>query len=536
MAVAALSLVLGACTAGGVTGQAAQATPVAAASAAPVPAGLESFYNQEVSWAPCEDDDTFHCATVKVPLDYDNPAGQSIDLALKKLPSTSGHPIGSLLVNPGGPGGSGIELVSQGPAAFSEKLRAGFDIIGFDPRGVGASTPLTCLSKQEMDEIIQESTGQDSQGTQAGATQEDEGVSEEITAESAIEEGRTTASSCEMNSSVPEIIDHMDTDSVARDLDVLRALADDERLYYLGTSYGTFLGTRYAELFPANVGRMVLDSAVDPSLGMSELGLGQATAMEASLRTYVETCQAGSSCPLDGDVDAGMARLRELIDSANDSPLPTDEPGVAVDGATIQATLIDLMYDDYAWGDLTAALTEAIDEGKATQLAALAEPPSTETDPQAAAEAQAQAAANEPAINAVDCLDYPVEGDRAQWDEQAEEIKRSAPTVGDGLGYNQAFCQGWGRQSERQPAAARAAGAAPILVVGVTGDPATPYQWAQALASQLESGHLLTVEGNGHGAYMRTGECVDTAVDAYLLRGELPKEGLTCTADTNAAS
>lgn len=497
------------------------------ASPAAVPHGLEAFYTQSVSWQACEDDDDFQCATVAVPLDYDDPAGATIDLALRKLPASSGEPIGSLLVNPGGPGGSGIAQVSEGAASFSANLRAGFDLIGFDPRGVGASTPLVCLTTQE---IAQTAEAAQSPSASDPAEESDDG---EVSASALAEEGRQIAADCEHNSEVPGIIDHMDTSSVARDMDVLRALAGDSRLYYLGTSYGTYLGARYAELFPANVGRMVLDSAQDPSLSNEQQTVDQAEARERTLRAYIEQCQQGRDCPLTGGVDQGVRQLHELVERADTAPLPTDYPGVSLDGQTILGIIGDLMYDSSSWPYLTEALTAAIKDDDATELALLGEPGANglaETTEEAwdYAVSTANAAAN----YAVDCLDYPVQGDESQWDANAATIEEVAPTLGRGLRYPEAFCNGWGHHGDHEPAEVTAPGVPPILVIGITVDPATPYQWSQALAAQLESGRLLTVEGSGHGAYMHLGgACVDTAVDSYLLRGELPAEGTTCRGD-----
>lgn len=536
VAVTSLCLALSACTASTSSNSSARATPVAETSAPPIPAGLESFYGQKIDWSACEDEASFQCATAQVPLDYANPTGQTIDIALKKLPSTSGEPIGTLFVNPGGPGGSGVEHVSAGEAAFSADLRSNFDIIGFDPRGVGASAPLTCLSPEEIDQAAKAATGQAASSADDSASKRNK----EESVQASIQDGQETAAKCEQNSSVPGIIDHMDTASVVQDLDILRATSGDPRLYFMGASYGTYLGARYAEMFPANVGRMVLDSAQDPSLQNAQIGLDQAAAIEGSVRTYVEHCQAGEDCPLTGTPDEGLSQLRALIDNANVTPLPTSQEGVTVDGATISSTLVQLMYDDSTWDTLTSALRAAMRNNDGTELSALATAAEgggdAEQDPEKAAQAQAQKAANESAMSAIDCLDYPVRGDQAQWDEQAATIKETAPTVGQGLGYRDAFCQGWGHSTDHEPAAVRAEGSAPILVVGITGDPATPYHWSQALASQLESGRLLTVEGNGHGAYRLKGACVDNAVDSYLLRGELPDEGTTCKAEPAAAA
>ncbi len=527
--VVAACLALPACALGGAVPP--SVVPVDARSAAPVPAGMESFYQQKVDWRPCEDDSSLQCASVEVPLSYDDPSGRRIDLALKKLPSTSGRPIGTLLTNPGGPGASGLDYVGE-EGAFSDALRSAYDIVGFDPRGVGQSAPLTCLSPQEIDDTV--AAELESRGS--GSTAREENGTETETADSAEQAAADLAAKCQQHSPVPEIIDHMDTASVVRDMDVLRALTGDSRLHYLGFSYGTYLGSRYAEMFPANVGRMVLDSAQDPSQDHAENVVEQAEALEKSLHAYVRHCQAGEDCPLTGDEQAGVTQIGDLIRKAADNPLPVTK-GQPVDGTTLTSTLIDLMYDNSTWDLLTAALRRAVRDNDGTSLAVLGNPSLTdeETDPRELAEKEARRAANENAISAVDCLDYPVRGDRAQWDAQAQRIKEVAPTLGSGLAYPDAFCQGWGHHSDHQPGRIRAAGAAPILVVGITGDPATPYQWAKDLAAQLDSARLLTVEGNGHGAYNRKGACVTDAVDAYLLRGELPEKGLTCAEEVEQA-
>ncbi|MDU0348584.1 alpha/beta hydrolase [Actinomyces sp. MRS3W] len=516
------------------------ATPAAAVTAAPIPQGLESFYTQDVDWEECEGDADYQCAMVKVPLDYDDPTGQAIDLSLKKSPATDTNKIGTLFVNPGGPGGSGVELVGQGADAFSDDLRAHFDIIGFDPRGVGESTPLVCLSEEEINDAVESRVaGEDEGGSgDASPSNDDEEEAAAESAQASIAFGEELAASCEANSPVPGIIDHMDTGSVARDLDVLRGLAGDPQLYYFGTSYGTYLGARYADMFPANVARMVLDSAQDPSLTHGQLEADQAVSLEQSLRHYVEFCQSGEECPLSGDVDAGMAQIQALIERANISPLKAGDNGETITGTEISNVVGQLLYDDSVWGALHAAFTLAINEGDGSVFKllgeVLADPPEEDTDanPTKTAEAAVKNEANEPAMRAIDCLDYPVSGDQAEWDREAATTKEVAPVLGEGLSYGDAFCQGWGHNSDNQPAQLHAQGAAPILVIGITGDPATPYKWAEALASQLESGQLLTVNGNGHGAYLRKGECVDSAVDAYLLRGELIEEGLTCEAPT----
>lgn len=494
--------------------------PVAiSASAAPVPRGLEDFYLQKVTWQTCEDDEDYQCATVQAPLDYDDPAGDRIGLALKKLPASSGKPIGTLLVNPGGPGGSGLEYVGE-KETFSKDLRRSYDIVGFDPRGVGESTPVTCLSPEEISEAAE--AVKQGKSTQELEKEESTGK-EENSAEGAAESAKELARDCEENSA-KGLLDHVDTASVARDMDMLRALSGDSKLHYFGASYGTYLGARYAEIFPDNVGRMVLDSAQDPSLQQAQLRIDQAAALERTLDAYIESCQAGFGCPLTGDFEEGRAKLKEFVDRAKTEPVPVGETDRSLSAQDIVSGIGNLLYDDRVWPELNEALSKAMVDNDATALDALFNPEDPDEDPQEVA----RKFANQTADRAIDCQDYPVRGDQATWDAEAAAIKEAAPIMGEGLAYQDAFCQGWGHHSGHEPAEIKAAGAAPILVLGVTGDPATPYEWAQALAAQLESGRLVTVTGNGHGAYQRLGDCVNDAVDTYLLRGELPGEDLTC--------
>jgi len=309
---------------------------------------------------------------------------------------------------------------------------------------------------------------------------------------------------------------------VARDLDVLRALSGDEKLNYLGFSYGTYLGAHYADLFPANTGRMVFDGALDPSLSLGERGAGQAQGFESSLRTYVEQCQAGLAvrkgqrCPLTGDTDAGVQQIRDLITSANQSPLTTTDPNVTVDGSTVRVVVNRLLYSSEYWSLLTYALDQAITQQDGSYIQVLQ------------GQVAADGGSGAPTFYAVSCLDIPVQGDMASWEKQYQQNLQNSPTFGASLSNQDARCQAWGHNGTREPSPIHAKGAAPILVVGTTGDPATPYAWSQAMAEQLESSRLLTWEGNGHTAYGRSGTCIHSAVDGYLLNGTMPEPGTTC--------
>ena len=495
-----------------------KATPATASATATIPAGLESFYNQKVSWYACDKkgmgeatsgkDTGFTCAKVKVPLDYDNPGGETIEIAVKKR-AASEDSVGSLFVNPGGPGGSGIELVESAGSYFSKNLTSSYDVVGFDPRGVGASTAVDCLTDAELD--AERAGANDPATPSAAATQE---------------RAQKMGEACASKTSPAGLLDHIDTISAAKDLDILRAVDGQQALTYLGFSYGTYLGATYAELFPANTGRLVLDGAVDPSLSAADLSLGQAKGFEASLRAYVQNCQSSKlGCPLSGDVDSGVSQVREFLESTKAAPLPTSDDKRPLTYDLAVYGVLGSMYQTQLWPSLTLALSQAmgkVGSPDGSALLAIADAVSSRQSDGSYSGNGAEA------LMAVNCLDYPVQGDTSSWEEEAKAVNEASPTFGSQLLYPDAYCQGWGHTSSRKREKITASGAAPILVVGTTGDPATPYAWSEALADQLESGQLMTWKGNGHTAYGRSNDCVKKAVDTYLLNGTMPAKGLTC--------
>nr|WP_297994501.1 alpha/beta hydrolase [uncultured Actinomyces sp.] len=530
------------------------AGPAPAASSnskAAVPQGLESFYGQKVEWYDCvatagveksADKTGFQCAKVTVPLDYSQPDGQTIEIAMKKHLATGSAHRGTLFANPGGPGYSGVDMVENNETEFSPTLNQAYDIIGFDPRGVGSSTAITCddgagqqpagaaqggmgVDDPLPGSLIADAVGDDPTPFRDAQDPAAEGGAEgnisfptlidEITKDFKQEEAN-----CAAHTKPAGLLDHVDTVSVARDLDVLRALSGDQKLNYLGFSYGTYLGATYAELFPANTGRLVLDGAVDPSLSLGDRASGQAQGFETALRTYVQQCQSGQAvqegqgCPLTGDADAGVQQIRALITSADQTPLKTADPNVTVDGRTIRSVVRRFLYSSEYWPLLTYALDQAITQKDGSYIQLL--------------HGQVTAGGSTPTFYAVNCQDIPVQGDMTSWEKDYRQNLQSSPTFGASLSNQDARCQAWGHSGTREPAPIHAKGAAPILVVGTTGDPATPYAWAQALAEQLESGQLLTWEGDGHTAYGRSNDCVKKAVDTYLLNGTMPDKGLTC--------
>ena len=564
-----LAVLVGGCLSACGTGL-APAAGGSATVAGPIPSGLESFYRQAVNWYPCAATDgvekasektaqasasmtaaatasaqatatpssesatdatgtadsseetdtaTFSCAVITVPLDYANPKGETISIAVKKRAATGGHSQGALFINPGGPGDSGVSFAERASNAFSPDLLDAYDIIGFDPRGVGSSTAITCTSDDDSADSTAEpsASGEASASPSASAGTASSGDSFEEWSEATRQSFQDLTDQCAAGTKPAALLDHVDTVSAARDLDILRALAGQEKLNYLGFSYGTYLASVYAETFPGNTGRMVLDGAIDPALSLAEQGLGQAKGFEQALRTYVDYCQNSTGCPLSGGTDAGVQQIRDLITSANSTPLATGDPNRTVTGADIVAALSEYLYTtEQNWEPLNKALDQAINHRDGSAFADSEEQDTSSKDDGGGA------------FQAVTCLDYPVEGDKTTWAAQYEQAKREAPVFADSAVGMDLVCSVWGHNGTRKPTQIHARGAAPILVVGTTGDPATPYAWSKSLAEQLDSGQLLTWEGNGHTAYGGDASCVNDAVDAYLISGTMPEKGLTC--------
>lgn len=463
-----------------------------------VPEGLEEFYGQELAWESC---DGGECATLTVPINYEEPDGETIELALLRVPAGDSKE-GSLVVNPGGPGGSGVDYATQASMVVSGGVQDHYDIVGFDPRGVARSAPIECFDDSQMDDYL----GADPTPDDA----EEEAASTEML--------KSFAAACESNGG--ELLGHVSTVEVARDLDVLRAALGEDQLDYLGASYGTFIGATYAELFPAGVGRFVLDGAVDPTMSGKDMGLGQAAGFEQATREYVQSCIDGGDCPLGDDVDSGMAGITAFLDEldANPIPLEGDAAGELTEGWGVLGIIV-AMYDEGAWPILSQALRAAQD-GDPTTLMFLANIYAGRSSDGAYDGNSMQA------ITAVNCLDRAAEPELDP-EQVLAEFEEVAPTFGRYLAGDGA-CAYWPVEAQTVLDDYDAEGAAPIVVIGTTRDPATPYEWAVSLADTLSSGVLITYDGDGHTAYGRSNDCVDDAVDAYLLEGTVPEDGLSC--------
>ena len=496
------------------------------------PRGLERFYSQTISWEDCSNETTtFQCGTVTVPLDYEHPDGKTITIALKKLPASDGSAEhGSLFVNPGGPGISGVEAVEEKVSTFPEELRGAYDIIGFDPRGVGQSTPITCWTD---DEVNQSLNGKSNKIPEIMAT--DVLFSKDSSAQERIDRGAVNAARCAKHSQVPELLDHVGTRDVARDLDVLRATNGNTTLNYLGMSYGTYIGALYADLYPGRVGRLVLDSAMDPSKRSSdEVRVEQVTFKEGVLRRYVEHCQAQTGCPLTGSTDEAVAQLAAFVDGLDKNPLTAPDSDTTINTQEATDIILQLAVAQPDWEALTAMLTPAMSNHDGT-LMVKAKQGSNKSSTMTA-KAAISVANTMVASAAVICNDTPDTGATAsELDAQAAAEEKTYPFFGGASNAMEAYCRGWGHRGKTPPQETRAEGSAPILVVGITGDTQTLYSWSQNLTGQLDNNRLLTVGGYGHGAFNRNA-CATTAITGFLVNGTMPDEGTTCTADPQPAA
>jgi pimeloyl-ACP methyl ester carboxylesterase len=465
-------------------------------------AGASQPTGAGLDWQPCGD--AVECATLQVPLDHANPGADSIEIALVRMPA-SGERIGSLLVNPGGPGASGVDFVrDNATAVFSGDLLERFDIVGFDPRGVGASTPIECVDDATLDRLNANDPTPDDAAER----------------EALIEGAKEFVDACERQSG--NLLPYMTTEDAARDMEEIRKALGEDQLSYLGFSYGTFLGAEYANLFPERVRAFVLDGAVDPTQGFVESLETQGKGFADALERFLDNCDGRSTCVFNGG-----RNVRETFDqvmaSIDARPLPAEaigDPRLVGPGEAFTGVLAAL-YDQGSWNILEQGL-ELARRGDGSLLLLLADS-YNRRDPDGHYENIS--AAN----NAVNCSDYVVPTRIEDYDALVPRLKQIAPRFGEAIAYSGLTCAFWPVHPTADPEPTVASGAPPILVVGTTGDPATPYAWAEKLSSTLESGSLLTYQGEGHTAYGGKSRCIDDAVDQYLISLTVPAEGTRCS-------
>lgn len=478
---------------------AAACTGTPNSKAAPSP----RFYSQRISWRDCGNG--FQCGTVYAPLDYAHPEGQRISLAVIRLPA-EGQRKGSLVINPGGPGGSGVEFVRDAARQYGADLRKNFDLVGFDPRGVNQSRPaVRCLSNKELDKFFATDTSPDNQAEM----------------NELIKVSKEWADNCK--SRLPELLPHVGTVNAAKDMDVLRAALGDHGLTYYGASYGTYLGAYYADLFPKRVRALVLDGAIDPKLSGDAVNIEQAKGFDTAVQAFAADCVKAADCPLgNGSVHTALSRLAKLFAQADKKPLKNNlGDGRQVDESLVELGVAAALYNKQTWPILRLALKSAIEQGDGTTLLRLGDL-LVERNKDGSYSNQSEA------NMAINCVDKPYPHSLGPWQEEAAKAKKVAPLFGQFVVWGTLPCAYWPVQNTQQPRPLHAEGAKPILVVGTTRDPATPYKWAQSLASQLRSGVLLSLDGDGHTAYLQGNPCITSAVDHYLVTGAPPKKNTMC--------
>ena len=468
---------------------------------------LEEYYHQVLIWQSCGGG--MQCTTARAPMDWANPADAGIDLALVRHPAT-GTKIGSLLVNPGGPGGSGYDFVYDSvDFATSPTLQAGYDVVGFDPRGVGRSSSVSCYDDPAF---LDRYNYGDNTTDQAGPRGSDEWI-----AELAANNAEFAAACLEFTG---PLLQFVDTVSAARDLDLLRAVLGDEKLNFLGYSYGTFLGATYADLYPEKTGHLVLDGAVDPSTTEFDVTKTQAVGFENAFRAYLADCVTRTECPFDGTVDEAMAETGDLLTRLDESPLRAPD-GRLLWASTMFIAIILPLYNQESWPILDDLFTEVPDGETATAFYLADNYNGRDVD-------GTYLDNSTEAFIAINCLDYESEVTNESMRAEAELLAEAAPVFGPIMSYGGTLCEAWPFPPTRQRVAIAAAGSADILVIGTTNDPATPYVWAVALSKELENGHLVTYEGEGHTAYTTGNPCVQNVVDSFFIDDVVPDADPRC--------
>ncbi|MGW2328962.1 alpha/beta hydrolase [Streptomyces sp. NPDC001700] len=450
-------------------------------------------------------DDDWECADLKVPLDWAKPGGETFRLAMIRAKATDPEKrIGSLVFNFGGPGGSGVSSL-PGFSGDYDKLRTRYDLVSFDPRGVGESDGVTCRSDKEID------AAEAVDGTPDDAA--------EIKAATA--DAKKYIAGCEKRSG--KVLPHVDTVSAARDMDLMRQVLGDRKLSYFGISYGTELGGVYAHLYPRHVARAVLDAVVDPSADTEQGSLAQARGFQLALDNYLKDCaKKGLSCPVGDDPKAGTEKIVTLLKKLDKKPLETDSGRKLTEGGALGG-IAAALYSKDSWKYLTLGLQEALTLDKGNLLLAMA-------DSMSGRDENGRYSNINAANTAVNCADEKKRYTVSEVKKRLPRFRATSKVFGDYLAWSLLACTGWPVTGKTDSPDVSAKGSAPVLVIGNTGDPATPYEGARTMARELGRGVgvEVTYRGQGHGAYNSGNACMTKTVNAYLLDGKVPPGGKTC--------
>jgi len=444
------------------------------------------------------------CASLSVPLDWSRPSGRHIVLALARRPART-HRLGVLLTNPGGPGGSGIDFVRDAADTFDGSIRDRFDIVSWDPRGVGRSAPASCGDHLDYFYAV------DRNGTDAATTRANELVAKRFAADCARAAG--------------PLLPYLSTRDTVRDMDAIRAAMGEATIDYLGFSYGTYIGALYADRYPHRVRAMVLDGAVDPAASYANGVILQSVGFEHALDAFFTWCRGNRDCAFarSGNPERAFDDLMQSIAGKTDpGTVQGEHRNLGIGEANIGvASALYAGNTDEGWVALGKALNDAA-RGDGSGLLKL-------SDAYTGRKTGGTYDNLTAAFYSISCIDAPAPARIDAIQRLAARAARAAPHFGASTTWLGLPCTFWPARAVDPPAPLHAVGAPPIVVVGNTDDPATPYIQAHALARELRSGRLLTFVGEGHTEYGRGNRCIDDAVDRYLISLAVPAAGKRCS-------
>ncbi|WP_020145140.1 alpha/beta hydrolase [Terracoccus sp. 273MFTsu3.1] len=482
--------------------------------------GLDVFYDQTISWHACDvtgdgrgsDDD--RCGTVRVPVDYLAPRGETVEIALRKVPA--GNPKarkGTLFINPGGPGASGLEFAMEARDFFSDDVREVWDVVGFDPRGIGESGGFACLRSRDLDAMYAADPTPDTKAEKAAAV-----ASRTARLQGCLARGGALAR-------------NMGSEQVARDLDVMRDAVGDAHLNYYGISYGTLIGALYGAQFPDRIGLMVIDSAVSPDYFASDSASqdavdgwaeDEAATVEDGLDAFLQDCVDQGDCALGDDVDTARTRLLAFLDRLDRKPLPSDAQGIPrlTEGWAVTAINAVLLYPD-SWADVEDALHVALEDGDGTDLVW------TAMDTVMRDDDGSYVGGYEESHLPIHCADWPL--DATSQMEPSASVLAEHPVYAHLHGVPTDSCEGW-VGTQRTNLILTVDATSPVLVLANERDLTTPPDGTREMGHGIFGSRFVLVDADGHGVYANGNDCADAIVDDYLVRGLAPRNGEVCDA------
>ena len=490
--------------------------------------GLDVFYDQAISWLPCDDTgdaggsdadadadaDADRCGTVRVPVDYLDPRGETVEIALRKVPAADEKARkGTLFINPGGPGASGLEFAMEARDFFSDDVREVWDVVGFDPRGIGESGGFACLRGQDLDAMYAADPTPDTKAEQAAAA-----ASRTARLKGCLARGGALAR-------------NMGSEQVARDLDIMRDAVGDAHLNYYGISYGTLIGALYGAQFPDRIGLMVIDSAVSPDYvaldsasqdDVDDWAQDEAATVEEGLDAFLQDCVDGGDCALGDDVDAARTRLLAFLDRLDRNPLPSEAEGIPMltEGWAVTAVNAVLLYED-SWEDVDDALRVALEDGDGTDLVW------TAMDTVMRDDDGSYVGGYEASHLPIHCADWPL--DATSQRDPSPSVLDEHPVYAHLYGVATDSCEGW-VGTQRTNLILTVDAASPVLVLANERDLTTPSDGTREMGRGIFGSRFVLVDADGHGVYANGNDCADAIVDDYLVRGLAPRNGELCDA------